>query len=111
MKHIISHKKYNGHRVYRNVYDPLNPLDLPPYTIRLKFVDDYTPVPWYGTCQQVSSSPNIWDMTWEYDYWNGYLSYNYQNSLIEVLGANTTNIISMEYLFGGYRFSFKCSFV
>lgn len=99
MKHRISHKKYNGHRVYIKVYDPLNPLDLPPYTIRLKFVDDYTPVPWVGTCQQVSSSPNIWDMTFEYDRWDNYLGHNYSNSMIEVLGANTTNVTSMEGMF------------
>jgi surface protein len=100
MKHRISHKKYNGHRVYKNVYDPLNPLDLPPFTLRLKFVDDYTPEPWAGVIVQVSSSPNVWDYTVvQYgNSWRQLLMWAYGN-LIEVLGANSTNVTDMSEMF------------
>lgn len=100
MKHRISHKKYNGHRVYKDVYDPLNPLDLPPFTLRLKFVDDYTPEPWAGVIVQVSSSPNVWDYTVvRYgNSWQQLLMWAYGN-LIEVLGANSTNVTDMTEMF------------
>lgn len=72
--------------------DPLNPLGLPPYTIRLKFSSGVTPTFFYGTAVQVSSSPdNVWDLTYNSNYWGGVLSY--QTDLIAVLGANTTGVI------------------
>ena len=100
MKHRISHKKYNGHRVYRDVYDPYNPLDLPPYTMRLKLTDDYVPyTASYYKLTQVSSSPNIWDLTCESNVWGGILLEAVNGNLLEVMGANTTNLISMDQMF------------
>ena len=46
---------------------------LPPYTIRLKFTEGVTPTFSKGTAVQVSSSPNIWDLTYENTDWNNLL--------------------------------------
>ena len=74
--------------------DPYNPLGLPPYTIRLKYTDGVTPTFSKGTGVQVSSSPNVWDLTYENnDWWFILLDHT---SLIEVLGANTTGVINMQ---------------
>lgn len=72
--------------------DPYNPLNLPPYTIRLKFNDGVTPTFSKGTGVQVSSSPNVWDLTYENTNWE-YLI-DHQSDLTEVLGANTTGVTS-----------------
>lgn len=82
--------------------DPLNPLNLPSFTIRLKFVDGVTPTFSKGTATQVSSTPNVWDLRY-------YDSSNYswskllrnQTNLIEVLGANSTWVWFMDDLFSG----------
>ncbi len=66
---------------------------LPPYTIRLKFTEGVTPTFQYGTAVQVSSSPNIWDLTYNSTDWSGLL-YD-DSSLIEIIGANTSDITHM----------------
>lgn len=76
--------------------DPLNPLGLPPYTIRVKYSDGNNPTG-YGTKVQVSQSPNIWDITYETSDWQN--MFRSQASLLEVLGANTTDVTSMYNLF------------
>lgn len=84
--------------------DPYNPLGLPPNTMRLKFTDGYTPTaPSGSTYTQVSQSPNIWDLTREPQMtsWNELFMYN--NNLLEVLGANTSGVTGMQYLF------YRCS--
>ena len=86
--------------------DPLNPLGLPPYTIRVKYAEGYTPVFNKGTAVQVSESQNIWDLTYENTNWTGLLETNTNSSsnhkkLIEVLGANTTGVTLMSYMFMG----------
>ena len=73
--------------------DPYNPLGLPPYTIRLKFNGTGTPSFSKGTAVQVTSSPNVWDLTYENADWTELL--RNQTSLIEVLGANTSSVTSM----------------
>lgn len=82
-----------GEFVYINLPDPLNPLDLPEYTIRLKFTDGVTPTFNKGTAVQVSASPNIWDLTTDDDEWVQILSN--QEDLLEVLGANATGVTNM----------------
>lgn len=74
-----------------------NPLNLPAYTIRLKYTDGVTPSFSKGTATQVSSSPNVWDLTYNNSNWNSLL--NGHTDLIEVLGANTENITSMNFAF------------
>jgi len=78
--------------------DPLNPLGLPPYTIRVKYTDGSNPSG-FGTKVQVSQSPNVWDITYETNDWQGMLSS--QASLLEVLGANTTGVTNMTNMFYG----------
>ena len=79
--------------------DPYNPLGLPPYTLRLKFSNGYNPTSRSGTWSQVSSSPNVWDWTYENSSW--YNSFLDETNLIEVLGGNTTNVSDMSRLFEG----------
>lgn len=82
--------------------DPYNPLNLPPYTIRIKIRTGYTPHPTHGTATQVSSDPNIWDLTYESSDWSeifdstdSYLELD----LLEVLGANSTGVTDMHSMF------------
>ena len=81
--------------------DPYNPLDLPPYTIRLKFTNGVTPSFSNGTATQVSSSPNVWDLSTANETlpgnWDDLLEG--QTDLLEVLGANATNVTSTMEMF------------
>lgn len=79
--------------------DPYNPLDLPAYTIRLKFTDGWVPsfrIDGVGG-RQVSQNPNIWDITYNNTNWARLLSD--QTNLLEVLGANTTGVTYMRDMF------------
>lgn len=83
---------YGSTKVYQ--YNPnYNPLNLPPYTIRLKFNDGVTPSFYYGTASQVSSSPNIWDLTYTNSAW--YALLRNQSDLIEIMGANSSGVVNM----------------
>ena len=70
---------------------------LPPFTIRLKFTEGVTPTFSNGTAVQVSSSPNIWDLTYVNNNWYRLLAS--QTDLIEVLDANTTGVTGMPGMF------------
>ena len=70
---------------------------LPPYTIRLKFTEGVTPEFSNGTLTQVSSSPNIWDLTYENSDWS-YLCES-QEYLVEVISANTTGVTDTSGMF------------
>ena len=83
---------------YTKNIDPYNPLDLPPYTIRLKYKQGTTPEFSKGTGIQVSQSPNIWDLTYENSNWNELLYLHVD--LLEVLGANTTGVTDMHWMLG-----------
>lgn len=69
------------------------PIVLPPYTIRLKFTEGVTPTFAKGTGTRVSSSPNVWDLTYTDVSWNGLL--RDQVDLLEVIAANTTGVTNM----------------
>lgn len=69
---------------------------LPPYTLRLKFTEGVTPTFSKGTGVQVSSSPNIWDLTYENSNWSSLLTMQYY--LLEVIDGNTTGVTDMSYL-------------
>lgn len=77
--------------------DPYNPLQLPPYTLRLRFTNGTTPTFSRGTATQVSSSPNVWDLTYESSDWHNLVMY--QSNLVEVLGANSSGVTNMLNLF------------
>lgn len=84
----------------------LNPSDspvppspvLPDNTIRLKYADGVTPIFTKGTPVQVSSSPNVWDLTYGYGDWSNLTAYN-NSDLIEVIDANTSNVTDMSNMF------------
>lgn len=89
-----------------NGSDRLNPLNLPPYTIRLKYPIYYDPdetvreepILWNGgTKTLVDYENNIWDVTKVSTDWSGLLYNN--SSLLEVLGANTTGVTNMSGMF------------
>lgn len=88
---------YDGTGILYNE-DPLNPLNLPPYTIRLLYRDGVTPSFSKGTGVQVSQSPNIWDLTYTNTDW-GRLVY-WHVDLLKVLGGNTSNVRDMTLIFG-----------
>lgn len=101
-------------KVYSSV-DPYNPLGLPPNTIRVRlyaYASDPTDQGDSRVC--VDAENKIWDITknsndWGTDTHGGetYLmgSWLTANLIIEeVLGANTSNVTSMEGLFGGGAF-------
>lgn len=84
-----------------------NPLNLPPFTIRVQYAPGKTPakpVSLGATVTQVSVVPNIWDVTRAldehgYPHWSGlFLD---EDDLVAVLGANSSGIKSMAALFDG----------
>lgn len=80
--------------------EPPTPV-LPPFTIRLRFMDGEIPYFRKGTAVQVSYSPNIWDLTYAdapHD-WDGLVSN--LPLLIEVVDANTTGVTRMGSTFMG----------
>lgn len=85
--------KYNG-KLFK-FKEP--PPPLPPYTLRLKYKEGVTPTFSKGTGVQVSSSPNIWDLTYENSNWENIL-YNHTD-LLEVLSANSTGVTNMSIMF------------
>ena len=71
---------------------------LPPYTLRLKFTEGVTPTFRSGTGTQVSSSPNIWDLTYENATWTYLL--DRQRELLEVIAAgDTSGVQRIDYAF------------
>lgn len=77
--------------------DPYNPLGLPANTIRVKFTSGYTPS--MGDTQTlVDSNENIWDIYKESNNWSALFVENI--NVIEFLGANTTNVTNMSWMFG-----------
>lgn len=85
-------------------------ITLPPYTARLLFRDRITPdlsraLNRGATVTQVSAEPNIWDVTLESNDWTAlFMAITAtENDLLEVLGANTTNVTNMNSLFRGNR--------
>ena len=76
--------------------DPLNPLGLPPFTMRGKFNSGYTPN--MGDSQTlVDAEENVWDIYKNSTDWHNLFSWN--GNLLDVLGANTTGIMDMHNLF------------
>lgn len=99
MKKYRVNRLYNGHSLY--IRDPYNPYDLPDYTLRLKYESGKSPSISRGTSTRVSTSPNIWDVTYEDPNWDSWLANNFY--LTDVLGGNTTNVTSMTKLFDNDR--------
>lgn len=109
--------------VYGNFKDPYNPLDLPPYTIRVRLKPGETPLVNHNylpsevwdllkwTC--VDEINNIWDMNFVYNDWGcnsgeapdaGHVMSRIYNgdTIVEILGFNSTGITSMIGLFNDF---------
>lgn len=92
---------YNGKVISYNdrwidIPDPYNPLNLPPNTIRCKFRGGY--IPFMGDTQTlVDSNENIWDIYKQSNDWSSLFGVNWY--LLEVLGANTSNVTNMNGIF------------
>jgi surface protein len=76
--------------------DPYNPLGLPPNTIRCKFSSGYTPR-MGNTRTLVDSTNNVWDIYKSSNNWEDL--FNNNGNLLEILGANTSNVTNMDYMF------------
>lgn len=85
-------------KVYSSA-DPLNPLGLPPFTIRCQFSSGYTPS--MGDSQTlVDAASNVWDIYRDDTDWNGFFENDDRfGHLTHVLGANTTGVTDMGNLF------------
>lgn len=74
-----------------------NPLGLPDRTIRLKFDHALDPDGWIPGSVWTDVSGDVWDCTIDTESWNAKL-YGMGN-LVEILGANTSTVTSMDSLF------------
>ena len=70
---------------------------LPAYTLKLLFQDGITPTFSKGTARRISSSPNIYELTYENNDWSDLLAN--QSNLLEVRAANTTGVTNMSRMF------------
>jgi surface protein len=85
-----------------------NPLNLPAYTIRIKFTDEYDPHDrWpdsnWTELTQVSTSPNVWDIKklQNQTNWSSMVGSDQgvNNDILEILGANSTGVTNMSEMF------------
>lgn len=104
--YVVNNHLLGGDRFYCVERDPYNPLDLPPYTIRVKFTSGYNPSAHGDSRVLVDAEENIWDITKESSNWTRLLNpQQYWNNIgaCEVLGANTEGVTSMNLMFGWCR--------
>lgn len=79
--------------------DPLNPLGLPEYTIRIKMAPGSSAPSISGaTVTAVAGQTDVYDVYKANSNWTSLLYY--QSNLIEVLGANTSDVTNMASMFG-----------
>lgn len=93
---------YNGKVVTRSgnwIYKrgAYNPLNLPPFTLRVQYKPNVAPNVTKGSRTQVSTSPNVWDITYEDSDWRNLFSN--ETDLWYVIGGNTLGVTSMINLF------------
>lgn len=88
-------------KVYASI-DPLNPLGLPPFTIRVRWVEWGSPS--QGDSQTLVDPTNhIYDVTYNTTDWSHF--FEFASGLIEILGANSTGVTTLESAFA------YCSYV
>lgn len=93
--------------------DPYNPLNLPPYTLRVVYKDGVIPYVdhgYYYSIERISYYPNVWDIYHPVNDW-GFIggigpllpdtdrNNLYPKQITEILGANTTNVINLDRAF------------
>lgn len=82
-----------------------NPLNLPPYTIRLKYNGTTPTFDTTRVTSTVNRGNGVWDMTYYNTMWDSYYSAATaqdlfsHNGLVEVLGANIVGVTNIAYLF------------
>lgn len=80
---------------------------LPPIsqnTLRVEYIDGTSPKYSEGvTLNQVSTYPNIWDVTCPSPYWGENSVFHVENNLLKVIGGNTSSAISFNRCFQGCR--------
>lgn len=83
-------------------YDPYNPLNLPPNTVRVRTSDGNPPGKFAASYETATLVPGTTDV---YDVYKSGTSFRYlfwqSTNLLEVLGANTTGITDMRDAFHG----------
>lgn len=73
--------------------DPYNPLNLPPYTMRVKFLPGTAPSAKNGgTFSLVSQEDNIWDYNYKNDIW--WYKFSLIDNITDIIGANVKNVKS-----------------
>ena len=70
---------------------------LPPYTLRLKYKQGTTPIFSKGTGVLFDEENNIWDLTYNNTDWSNLLQSH--TDLLEVINANTEDVVNMEAMF------------
>ena len=93
---------HNGIKIWPED-DPYNPLNLPPNTVRVRTNDGNAPTKVsntsYATATLVSGTSDVYDV---YKSGTDFKNFLYGSvNVVEVLGANTTGITSMYYMFDG----------
>lgn len=97
--------KYNGSLLNINEYDPYNPLNLPPYTIRVRTLYGDEPSGSLSRFSITRLDSNTFDVTCTsyQDNWSNLFHDSDENpsKITDVLGANTTNVKNMYGMFWG----------
>ena len=85
------------------VFDPLNPYDLPPNTIRVRTSDGNPPnrgsQTSYDTATLVAGTTDVYDVYKNPNYFGFRTILGDCSNLVEILGGNTTNVTNMEAAF------------
>lgn len=104
MKNYIENKIFNNHLLYRDVYDPLNPMGLPPFTMRVQLTDtsfDCSNHGFNGTWTRVDNN-GTWDVTYVNSNWSRLLRDSIgfwgHRKIHKILGLNSTGVTKMERL-------------
>ena len=96
-KHVLL---FNGHSLSQ--YDKYNPLNLPLNTVRVRTNDGQPPIKTqvtrYETATKVEGTTDVYDVYKSGDSFVNLLDRS--TNVVEVLGANTNDIVDMYYMFG-----------
>ena len=87
-----------------NVYDDLNPLNLPPFTIRVQTTDGEPPRPdqgpYWDSCVRVAGTTDQFDITKASTNWSHLITC--AKNLKAILGANSTGVLDMAFAFNSW---------
>lgn len=89
--------KSGNNIVCMKIVDPYNPLNLPPNTVRVRTSDGDTPGGDYDSATLVPGTSDVYDVF--KDGTSFRRLFRNSNNVVEVLGANTTNVTNMQQMF------------